>query len=763
MSFSRHAYRHALQPSSGTIVDYMWIGDDFLASTFRRFNNTQRRHGSRVPGPLEARRRLLGRRNTVSANLDVPGSHVEIAALFGRNGREHVAWGSLREPPGLDSKWFIFSKPPSPPIPKYEQLIESDMVDDFPLFTVDTQLDEKKASCEQHLERFILRTRWKIADVKEIVRSLDIDPRREKEYSRFIFKLMLSESQRRQDVAEDLVVFLDDPFLNPPGAENYAAIVKHLCSCRANSDLQKSLLAAIYRSLELGVISDRELMTIIGQIPDIRHRNSVLGRRASADVVHCYRHVWNAIGRCSVLGYKDLSWSTIDTFLTMLAKVSSRKSALFLASDIVTTAVACGHRFVAEPWAAKIITQWLELLTQTTQKDATFYSKGIVPFSGQKIDYSAVRMILDCLHPYAMTECIIRVTETLAVCTKYDEHRKVLFQTWQDFLALYPDLSNLAKSVAWFQLESDQTSNEVRRGLSLQQRILLRLWILRSFSQSPSDEPHLKRRERDTSYAVYNLLVLFESLSKRAARWSKEDIPIELLEHARKMKIPMNGVLTLALDLNMRRRTSRNTRRAFDNLESLTVSFPDLFVDLDSYNALKPHFFGVFNSLVQQIDISGCAFVEQSLQLAMTGQSKELWTLVRILRSHTAFKIALSRAWYPRALASQKALIPLPSARFPDPHISLDLVNLVAAAVAKNQNITARRAVQIIYWLYAFLKRHNAPIEPILVRAIYYANILRYRKEGLPIPRARYGWTYSVVNEVEGPEVAEKLKWEGLL
>lgn len=99
MCLGRRAYRHALQPSSVIPVapfsDYIWISEDFLASAFRRFAFGQRRHESRVPGPLEARRRLAKRRNTALASVAGLGPSDDIACLFGRDGKEHryLKWG----------------------------------------------------------------------------------------------------------------------------------------------------------------------------------------------------------------------------------------------------------------------------------------------------------------------------------------------------------------------------------------------------------------------------------------------------------------------------------------------------------------------------------------------------------------------------------------------------------------------------------------------------------------------------------------------
>lgn len=101
MSFGRHAYRHAVQPSSHALLDHVWVSEDLLAATFRRFANSQRRYESRVPGPLEARRRLAKRRNTALAGMAGFGPLDDIACLFGRNGREHMKWsdGQSRKAP----------------------------------------------------------------------------------------------------------------------------------------------------------------------------------------------------------------------------------------------------------------------------------------------------------------------------------------------------------------------------------------------------------------------------------------------------------------------------------------------------------------------------------------------------------------------------------------------------------------------------------------------------------------------------------------
>lgn len=112
MSFGRYAYRHAAITSSTPLIDHVWISEELLASTFRRFASGQRRYESRVPGPLEARRRLAKRRNTGLASVAGSGPMDDIACLFGRNGKEHMKWTEPGRSLGIDTYSFArFWKP----------------------------------------------------------------------------------------------------------------------------------------------------------------------------------------------------------------------------------------------------------------------------------------------------------------------------------------------------------------------------------------------------------------------------------------------------------------------------------------------------------------------------------------------------------------------------------------------------------------------------------------------------------------------------
>jgi hypothetical protein len=93
------ACRRAVQSLPSPAAQHRWISDDLLTvavnQSFRTSCPQQKRHGSHVPGPLEARRRAAKRRMTVSAgfypqeNFPQPFS---LSALFGFRKESQPTW-----------------------------------------------------------------------------------------------------------------------------------------------------------------------------------------------------------------------------------------------------------------------------------------------------------------------------------------------------------------------------------------------------------------------------------------------------------------------------------------------------------------------------------------------------------------------------------------------------------------------------------------------------------------------------------------------
>ncbi|KAF9731235.1 hypothetical protein PMIN06_012083 [Paraphaeosphaeria minitans] len=97
----------AVPSPRSTALDHAWVSEDLLSQAVATFFRTtcpqQRRHGSHVPGPMEARRRAAKRRMTLQSNMDpaggMPPPLFSFGALFGSRQPKGPEW--TYEPPSL--------------------------------------------------------------------------------------------------------------------------------------------------------------------------------------------------------------------------------------------------------------------------------------------------------------------------------------------------------------------------------------------------------------------------------------------------------------------------------------------------------------------------------------------------------------------------------------------------------------------------------------------------------------------------------------
>jgi len=97
MTKTLHAANRVSSASKGTHNHSIWISDALLAASFNHFARGSRRHGSHVPGPLEARRRTAKRRNTNLAYTALRESTVEASVLLG-SGKKQGWWTDVQTP-----------------------------------------------------------------------------------------------------------------------------------------------------------------------------------------------------------------------------------------------------------------------------------------------------------------------------------------------------------------------------------------------------------------------------------------------------------------------------------------------------------------------------------------------------------------------------------------------------------------------------------------------------------------------------------------
>ncbi|KAL3460443.1 hypothetical protein BJX64DRAFT_278482 [Aspergillus heterothallicus] len=353
MSLGTCAYRHAIRSTTSTTATpgHVWISDELLASTFRRFIGGQRRYESRVPGPLEARRRLAKRRNTALASVSGPGILDDVACLFGRNGREHMKWTNGQGRPADCQNPLANALAPLD-----EVYIEG--VGTFesqnPFFSSSNAWNaDEEVSNDPSVEEQIQQCQT-VSELRSFVRALDLDLRREPEYSRLAFNHLLSQFVSQQTAVDELLLFLDDRNLNVPEAGNYLGIVEHFISCGATTFKKDPLFGAVIRGLELGLISATEIRQILERLSDVS--------TSKQDTRMFLR-------QCGIYGHRDLDSATLD-------------SDYRLARDVLLDA----GQAVSNPssWLQRFIIRWL-VLTEQSQNDGDYVAQFLEPFTADLV------------------------------------------------------------------------------------------------------------------------------------------------------------------------------------------------------------------------------------------------------------------------------------------------------------------------------------------------------------------------------------------
>ncbi|OOQ85235.1 hypothetical protein PEBR_26857 [Penicillium brasilianum] len=733
MSFGRHAYRHALKFTATPTLDHLWISDDLLAATFRRFANGQRRHGSCVPGPLEARRRLAKRRNTALAGFGA-GSAEDIACLFGRNGREHMKWTDHpwhRAPLESQDLRSYSVATPEASLPFYDQNPEP--VDTSILHGPQPNFHKPAAASRAELlDEFLKQSNWGLEDARDYARQLRIDLQREPKYSRQIFDALLSRSTTDLQQA---IQFLDDPFLNTRGSGNYFAAVSLFVQAKLKRSNRIALLDSVCRALELGLVPTDELCLIVKALPDIIvERNQTLSEWDQRALLKHYRAMWKAIGRCTILGYHDLDKGLVDAWLTELVNLRSFR---FAEEFVLATHDASSD----SRWPATLIMEQLDEV-ETTTSLPTFYQM-------------LCELNADCA-----ARCIVDVTELLAMPDEQIQGRSQLLERWRHCLSNLSNISALANSQAWLNLPFAYNDNalEIAQNPSIQpvqQQIILRLWALRTLSRSFG--PMYHNSPRPTDKPIYFLFGIYETSTKTTDGSFLSD----LMRGIQTLNLPSSNLLLLAVNIKMKKSISKNARRTLEKLETSQLSLTDVWADPSSYHGIRDLFHGTFEQMFRRLDITSPESADEFLRLVRVGDSKSIWSVLRILRNHTPFKLCLNKAWVPLPHPDEMALVryhhgPRDS-QSPDPYAAADFVHRLAVAISCSHNLTPSRSFHLIHHLYDYMRRHGGPVYPSLVQAMYHAGVVRYRREGRRVSPTQYEYILWIVSKFEGREVARQL------
>lgn len=453
-----------------------------------------------------------------------------------------------------------------------------------------------------------------------------------------------------------------------------------------------------------------------------------------------YRGMWEAIGRCDIYNHKHLQRYVIETWLRGLLKIGPHEDAVSLAKHIIMASY--GQRSEQRYWIPKFIIQWLVLTTKSDAKASSDY----------------VNNILSRFTRRCVTQHVICVTESLVL----SKDNPALLERWRECLFKFRDIPTLVQSKAWYELKpcchpmSKSILTGYTSGFPKSHQIILRLWVLRNLSMAVAEGQYWKWQVPDL--AISYLLDYYYYMTRK--RDTDHSLTL-LMEGIHELGIPPSGLLIAAVDLKASQAMVKATRKYLQLLESSEVTFTDLFIDTHAFDATRRYFFPVYEKMINQIDITSPSFIEQSLRFASTGDQKNIWMLLRVLRSHTPLKMAIPLAWHRIPDPSEMTLVrwfpEFKSQGCPDPHASLEVINTLAIAFSCSAKMSPRGAYKFVNWLYRFLKKHHAPVKPPLVRAMYNAGVLKYRRAGLNVASGRYNYIMGLIKEFEDPGVVRSI------
>ncbi|KAJ6188418.1 hypothetical protein N7519_003326 [Penicillium mononematosum] len=617
------------------------------------------------------------------------GPAEDIACLFGRNGREHMKWTDhpwQRAPFETQSIADPFLCPPEVPFSFSDQNPEpgpepTDFYTTHPPLLYPANANQ--ATREQMLEAFLNGKNWGIEDARDFTRRLRIDLHREPRYSRQIFERLLARSD--PDLTE-AIAFLDDPFLNTRGSGNYAAAVEIFVRTKTKRGKRTAVLNAINRALELGLISTDEICLIITALPNIIvERNKTLGSWDHKALLKHYRAMWKAIGSCNILGYHDLDRKIVDAWLGELLRTRSFR----FAEELIIETHDADSR---SQWPSALVQAWLETMEGDSETSLPFPDK-----------------IFSQLDVNSAADCVIRVTEALTSSSADRVSRNQLLERWRDCLSNAEVISTVAKS-----------------------QIILRLWLLRTLGRSTG--PMYNQSARATDRPIYSLLNLYETVTQDTRGTFFPNFMQELHD----LDLPYNSLLLLALTKKGKPSITKTTRKTLEQLETSQLSLAEVWTNPPIYKGIQRLFHTTFDQMFHRMNLTNPDTVEEILSLVRSGDSKNIWPILRLLNNNTPFK---ARG----------------TAVAPTPHAAVNLINQLAVALSCCKHLTPCQSFHMVHWLYVYLRRHGGPVDPEFVRALYHAGVVRYRRDGRRISPTQYEYILWIVGKFESSEVVEEL------
>lgn len=747
---------------------FVWISDALLSDSFSRFCR-QKRHGSNVPGPLEAQRRAAKRKNTSLAHPSHGTTSIDPVAVFGSS--RNVEWWQapthaepeIREyrigkayeshsdivaalpPPRLLPSWLF---PPSQIEAESPPSADSKI---FPWehFTGQTR-EEQLAQCSSIPE---------IHDwLQEEGIVLQDNPA--------IGAMVQAHVLQADFHASAISTYICDPALHPPGTCYIADLLPGLLDRIWDIQSWGLLRGSFCKAAELGLIGIDGLQTILSYAAD----EGVVRLRKSDDEVVTVKY------REGLLLIRGILQSLDRSRVLRVADLGSKfMSDLFSKLAIITKSGACskssGLLWDILPWAleadAPVLRQLILRHLRNSCRDDAHEQVG-----------QTLADRLAGANPAVLRLAILQTTENLIAFARESPTRvyQYLFYHWAGALETLGSTEKmLLTKDDWIQYQQLTINNP-----SPDSRLLAFVWTSFCLDRKTRRSQALSDRLRSLDNLEKTLKTIPEFVA--AGFLDRPAITLDSL--------PLPHKKALLRDLTRCARpggTHVSPGTSITDMEGLLRRSMTILVDENMYEHAQLECNDAVAELAECLSYNLPLF--KALSRRLIRKSRMYFDVVyRMLENNTSFKLALSqtiprgRDYLQRRALAQDHAAPLdptgqdqpgggnsdlvgsqPGDRsLPRPEQVLDLINHVAVSFATSSVAGPREALSRVYWCYLFLHRYGGSIEPPITQALWHTAVTRYAQHGYGehgTANTPLRWVLGQIKMVEGEYVATRLLW----
>ena len=716
---------------SASCTEAVWISDDTLNNALHRYICLQKRHGSSVPGPLEARRRANKRRNTNLASNAGNHAPIDVGALLG-SGQQQPWWDTgEKSQRGKPAK--VLTDPANKALPSWLTDFQPKKSSDSVAFDVGArnlrteQVDlsaDSSGRYEQVLdtgpatdapplqnvtEATFITLLGKAKDIGAIKSLLANDPRPER-YHLAVDHVLV----HRWPVA-DVETLLDDRAIRCPTQQCQVQILQYLSQVRDPRSLR--LLQSIEADISMDRVGKDELRAIFKKLPPISLESAAgwTTLQHSKLLHQCYDQLLTRIEKSSILSIRDLGPEVVDDISKHLENLSfddgSVKVAERLLSHCPTDAL---------PSLSRLVSYWVESIC-----------RGVTSMNRKRF-LATMTSFLYKLQPRTFTTLVSLTSEHLVSRVVQSHAGQDSILTWDSILRALPLNNECLEDIQWH----DRAIADFEGPLDTTQAAFIRIWAASLISTSNVR----LRTSQDHHELLQTLLQDFKHTIKRDANLIES-----LVATARSLPIQSSRMLPILIDIVIPNTGSGPIPGQLSSqLSNLLADVLPALQDDNAYHSYTNFLKDKLATLSETVNSDLPRFTKHARGLILHDKLS-FRIITRLLNHNQPFKNALSMSANPNTIL-QADTFPLQC---------LKTVNDLATAFACSPGVSSSQAYRKVRWCYLFLHRHGAPIRPELTRALFHAGVTRRSQR--TIDPVRFDWIIGQVREVEGSDVARKL------